>query len=112
MDEVIVLELLALLFGICTFLAWFFTHKARHQERMLMIEKGMNPYEGSNKEGRLKLFVTKLGILIVGLSIGLAVIAVLVEFDSLGRSNAIPLSILGICGGAALVVANRLSAGR
>lgn len=77
---------------------------------MLMIEKGMNPNEDLNKEGGLKSTMVKLGILIIGLSIGLAIIALLVQFDSLGKSNAVPMSILGICGGVALVVANRLSA--
>lgn len=110
MEGTIILGLITVTFGVCIFLAWFFTHKARHQERLLMIEKGMNPNEESNREGGLKSIMVKLGILIIGLSIGLAVIAILVQFDSLGRSNAVPMSILGICGGVALVVANRLSA--
>jgi hypothetical protein len=110
MDTTIVLGSIAVIFGICIFLAWFFTHKARHQERMLMIEKGMNPNEELNKEGGLKSIMVKLGILIIGLSIGLAIIAILVQFNSLGRSNAVPMSILGGCGGIALVIANRLPA--
>jgi Flp pilus assembly protein TadB len=111
MNGTIILGLISVIFGICIFLAWFFAHKARHQERMLMIEKGMNPNEDLNKQDGLKSIMAKVGILIIGLSIGLAVIAILVQFDYLGKStNAATMSILGICGGVALVVANRLSA--
>jgi hypothetical protein len=112
MDRSLILVLIAVIFGICIFLAWYFTHKARHQERLLMIEKGMNPDEEANKGGGLKSAMFKLGIIIVGLSIGLVIIGILVEFNALGRSNANPMAILGICGGAGLIIANRLSAGK
>src|SRR5882762_3933813 len=109
MENTIIWGLIGITFGICIFLAWYFTHKARHQERLMMIEKGMNPNEELNKEGGIKSAMFKLGIVIIGLSIGLAIIAILVEFHSLGESNATPMSILGICGGSALAIANRLS---
>jgi hypothetical protein len=78
----------------------------------MMIEKGLDPNEELNKEGGLKSAMFQLGIVIIGLSIGLAIIAILVEFHSLGESNAAPISILGICGGVALVIANRLSSAK
>jgi hypothetical protein len=109
MESTSILGLIGITFCICIFLAWYFTHKARHQERLMMIEKGMDPNEELNKEGGVKSALFKLGIVIIGLSIGLAIIGILVEFHSLGESNAIPMSILGICGGVALVIANRLS---
>ncbi|TFF33981.1 DUF6249 domain-containing protein [Mucilaginibacter psychrotolerans] len=112
MDSTTVLGLIGITFCICIFLAWYFTHKAKHQERLLMIEKGMNPNEELNKESGIKSTMFKLGIVIIGLGIGLAIIAILVELHSLGRSNATPMSILGICGGAALVIANRLSSSK
>ncbi|MCR8556394.1 hypothetical protein KXD93_02005 [Mucilaginibacter sp. BJC16-A38] len=109
MENTIIWGLITITFGICIFLAWYFTHKARHQERLMMIEKGMNPNEELNKNGGIKSAMFKLGIVIIGLSIGLAIISILVEFHSLGISNATPMSILGLCGGTALVIANRLS---
>jgi hypothetical protein len=76
----------------------------------MMIEKGLDPpNEGLNKTGGLKSAMFQLGIVIIGLSIGLAIIAILDNFHSLGESNAAPMSIMGICGGVALVIANRLS---
>jgi hypothetical protein len=106
----IIFGIITVIFGVCIFLAWFFTHKARHEERMLMIEKGMNLNEEPNKEGGLKSILFKLGIIIIGLSIGVAIIAILVQVGYDNQSNAVPMSILGLCGGTALVVANRLSA--
>lgn len=101
-----------IIFCICIFLAWFFTHKARHEERLMMIEKGMNPNEELNKESGLKSAMFIIGIVVIGLSIGLAIIAILVEFHASGESGIAPMSILGICGGVALVIANRLSSAK
>ncbi|UYQ95951.1 hypothetical protein MKQ68_12655 [Chitinophaga horti] len=94
---------------ILIFLAWFFSHTARHKERLLMIEKGMNPdAEGSARPNARKALF-KLAVVVIGLSIGLALIGILAEFERLGRSGAIPISILGLCGGIALIIANHLS---
>lgn len=109
MERTIIFGLLGITFCICIFLAWFFTHKAKHEERLMMIEKGINPDENQHTGGGLKSALFKLGVVIIGLSIGLGVIAILVECHALGDSNATPMSILGICGGAALVIGNRLS---
>ena len=78
----------------------------------MMIEKGMHPNEELNKEGGFKSAIFILGIVVIGLSVGLAIIAILGEFNFLGRSGIAPMSILGICGGVALVIANRLSSAK
>lgn len=98
-------------FIICVFLAWFFSHKARHKERMMMIEKGLNIDELSKKEeGKIIRFPwLKLGVVILGLSVGLLIIALLVALNVLDKGgNALPLSILGICGGISFIIANYL----
>ena len=113
MEKTIIWGLLGITFCICIFLAWYFTHKAKHQERLMMIEKGMNPNEEMNTGGGLKSAMFKLGIVIIGLSIGLAIIPILGSINpSLVNSNATIMSILGICGGSALVIANRLSSSK
>jgi hypothetical protein len=104
----IVIASLWVVCGIGIFLAWYFIHKARHQERLLMIEKGMNPNDAGGRNG-LKSTMIKLGVVVIGLSIGLFIIAMLVQFHSLGKSDAVPMSILGLCGGISLIVANRVS---
>lgn len=109
MDNNIIVGVLAFTCCICIFLAWFFTHKARHRERLLMIEKGMNPDENADKVFSIRKAVFKLGVVVVGLGVGLGIIGILVQLNALGRSGAIPISILAICGGGALALSNRLT---
>lgn len=78
----------------------------------MMIEKGINPHDVQTKGEGLKGSFFKVGIVIVGLSIGLGLIGILVELNALGHSQAFPMAILGVCGGLALVIANRLSSKR
>lgn len=99
----IVLGLLG--FFTCILLAWYFAHQARHKERLLMIEKGMKP-DLPVRNGSALL---KIGIVVIGLSIGLATIGILSHFNLLGSADAIPLSIFGLSGGIALLIANHLS---
>ncbi|MDP9230320.1 MAG: hypothetical protein M3O67_06585 [Bacteroidota bacterium] len=112
-------------FIVCVFLVWFFSHKAKHKERMMMIEKGRNVDELSKKEASFSFDELlrkeksfrfpwlKLGVMVIGLSIGLLIIAVLARLNLLDKGgNALPLSILGICGGISLVIANYLNSGK
>lgn len=105
-------------FIICIFLAWYFSHRAKHKERMMMIEKGLIPGQPEKNETgsdanellrKRKAFSfpwLKIGVVVIGLSVGLLLIAVLVALNLLNKGgNALPLSILGICGGASMVIA-------
>lgn len=70
-----------------------------------MIEKGMNPdVHERNGSGLLKL-----GIVVIGLSVGMAIIGILAHLGALGNAGSIPISILGISGGIAMIIANHLS---
>ena len=94
---------------ICIFLVWYFSQRARHKEKLMMMEKGIdlnsNPY---NSKG-FRFPWQKIGITIMGLSVGLIIISILASLKALeGGGNALPLAILGICGGASMVLANRL----
>ncbi len=91
---------------VCLFLAWYFSHKARHEERKMLIEKGLNADDFVKEEKGFKFPWLKLGMVIVGLSVGMGVIAILVNLDLTGRSDAIFPAILGICGGSSLVIAH------
>lgn len=78
-----------------------------------MIEKGMDMEEQSKKKVRSGFPWLKLGILLIGLSIGLLIITILVALDLLDKGgNALPLAILGLCGGVAMVIANNLGNGK
>jgi len=96
---------------ICVFLAWFFRHKDGHKERMKLIEQGINPTEKASAERTMNIM--RVAIVIVGISIGLIIIAVLVRHKLLNHyGNAFPLAILGLCGGVSLIIANLINRNR
>lgn len=78
-----------------------------------MIEKGMDREEQLKRKARSGFPWLKLGILVIGLSAGLLIITILVALDLLDKGgNALPLAILGLCGGIAMVIANNLGSGK
>lgn len=81
-----------LLFG---FLTWYFVHKARHKERILMIEKGL--YTEKDKV-ILKVPWLKLGIVLFGLGLGVLLIGLLAKYGLLSGPGSIPIGILIITG--------------
>ena len=96
-------------FIICLFLVWFFSHRANHKERLMMIEKGMDVEEAGKKKPGFRFPWFKIGLLIVGLSVGLLLIALLAATKKLDQGgNTLPLAILGVCGGLSMVIANYL----
>lgn len=99
---------LFLSFFLFMFLAWFYYSRARHKERLMLIEKGINPdsFSETQKQTGPPLGL-KVGIVIIGLSIGLTIISVLVHFNALGSGNATPLAIIGLSLGVSLVISNR-----
>lgn len=92
---------------ICIALVRYFTNRAKHKERMLMIEKGITPPYGSINPSQFPW--QKIGIVIIGISIGLVIISILASMGALrdNSTTAVPLAVLGICGGLSMVVANR-----
>ncbi|TDS06790.1 hypothetical protein [Sphingobacterium paludis] len=94
----IALTFILLLFG---FLTWYFAHKARHKEKMLMIEKGL--YIDKEKLG-VPWF--KLGIVVLGLGFGLLVIGLLAKNGLLKGPGSIPIGILSISGALSLIIAH------
>ncbi|HEY5325457.1 MAG TPA: DUF6249 domain-containing protein [Mucilaginibacter sp.] len=107
MENQLIVTLLLVSFILCLFLAWYFSHKARHKERLLMIEKGVDDkiLLFSNNKG--KSHFLKIGIVLIGLSIGLVIITILSSNNML-RGDTLPLAILGICGGISMVIANNV----
>lgn len=105
-------ELLILLVSIifCMFLVWFFSHRSNHRERMLRLEKGL-PLEGEAAKSRFGWL--RLGLLVTGLGVGLLIISLLVALDMLEKGGSLlPLAILGVSGGASMVIANRIEQGK
>lgn len=63
------------------FLAWFFIHKSKEKERLMMLEKGMELPQPEHKEKSGFTFPwLKTGILLVCLSIGLMIGIIMEEY--------------------------------
>ncbi|MES2005412.1 MAG: DUF6249 domain-containing protein [Bacteroidota bacterium] len=97
---------------VCILLVWYFSNRAKHKERMVMIEKGITP--PSDTTNRSGFAWQKIGIVVIGLSIGLMLISFLAVMGLLrdNSTSALPLAILGICGGVSMIVANRMSSNK
>lgn len=93
------------------FLAWFFRHKDGHKERMKLIEQGINPMDKTSAERAMN--ITRVAIVIIGISIGLIIISILVKHKLLNHyGNVFPLAILGLFGGVSLIIANVINRNR
>ncbi|MGE7774253.1 DUF6249 domain-containing protein [Chitinophaga sp. NPDC101104] len=104
----ITLTILLISLGIFVFFTWYFSHKARHTERLRLIEKGIDPDTTKNNDnsGVWK----NLGVVAIGLGVGLLVISILALVNpQLINVNSMPLGILVLCCGISLVIANKYS---
>ena len=93
------------------FLAWNFYQQARNKERMLLIEKGMNPEEIFRIQKKNKFeFVfpwLKLGVVTLGMSISFLAIAFLIlllDQDQELFKGFLITFIIGFCLGVSLIV--------
>jgi hypothetical protein len=99
-------ELLWIIFLSCGFFAWHFSHKAKQEERKMLIEKGLDPDDFGKAGKGFRSPWVKLAMVVIGLSVGLLIIAILCDLDLIGRSDAIYPAILGLCGGGGLLIAH------
>jgi|GEM_PF-3888803 len=97
-----------LAFPVCGLIGWIYYSKARHEERKLWIEQGQNPNDHEEKKETSSDIWLKLGIVVASLGVGLLIITLLINFDSIGHSDAVFPAILCICGGAGLLLAHYL----
>lgn len=107
MDVFIFFILLSLILSI--FFAWFFYNKSNHDEKKLMIEQGgdFNERQFFPKEKYYKYVWLKLGILILGISVGLLIIGIFSSFN-IELSDSFYPGIIGLCGGGAIVFSHYL----
>lgn len=107
MDVFIFIIFLSLILSI--FFAWFFYNKSNHEQKTLIIEQG-GDFSGTQffpKQNSFKYVWLKLGILVVGISIGLVIIALISNLDGHLNGTIYP-GIIGLCGGGAMVFSHYL----
>jgi len=108
MERSEILLIVWLAFMVCGFLGWYFSHRARHKEKLLLIEKGASPEDLRKKERAGKFPWTKIGVVILSLSAGMLLISTILGLKLIHDSPATILGILGIFGGAGMLLANKL----
>ena len=88
-------------FIVCIFLAWYFAHSARLKERLLLIEKGMDPDQFLKKTNAIGTSLwLKAGVVVIGVSLGIAVAGMYL----IAPTYKLPL--LGIFAGISFIVAH------
>src|ERR1035437_2875064 len=107
METSIAILLMFFLIGI--FLTWFFIHKAREKERLLLIEKGVDlsklPISG---KFRISFPWLKLGIIVTSTSFGLLLGVILssIPFFEQITHGKLPLLFMFLFGGIGFILAS------
>lgn len=106
MTEGIIFAVLLIFFLIGLFLTWFFIHRARVKERLLLIEKGMNLSNfPKNEDVKVKLLWLKIGIVITCISIGLLISALLTDNPYFRYMNDRSTIFIFLFGGVGMILA-------
>lgn len=111
MQQIFLLLLNALIwiaFPVCGLIGWIYYIKSQNEERKLWIERGVDPSSMLNPKKRFQFPWLKLGMIILGLGTGFLTIALLINFNIIGHSDAIYPAILCISGGTGLIIAHYL----
>jgi|GEM_PF-494900 hypothetical protein len=104
------LTILAVVFIITVFFTWFFIHRSKEKERLLLIEKGFDPSELPEKElfgFNFKFPWLKVGVVITSGSVGLMIGVILDNIKS-SRLEGTPLIGMLIFGGIGMIIAHYL----
>jgi hypothetical protein len=101
----VIFTILSLAFLTAAFLAWYFTHKTREKERLIMLEKGMElPSVSEKKTFRFAFPWLKVGILVTAIAIGLIVAIIISEVSGI-RYTFEPVMML-LFGGIGMIIAH------
>jgi len=100
----IIFTIIFLAFLVAIFLAWYFTHKSREKERMLLIEKGIEvPEQKGGWNFSFRFPWLKIGVLITAIAVGLIIGIILNEIT--GERQFPPVMML-LFGGIGMIVAH------
>lgn len=99
---------IAIMLILCIFFSWLYYQKARHAERLLLIEKGINPHDHANKENGFNFPWLRLGLVISGGCFGLAITIALriLKIVPSWQVGPVTIALVGLFGGIGLVIAH------
>lgn len=92
---------------ICLFLVWYFSHKAKHQEKMLRIEMGISEMPKENEKNMFSQLWLKIAFLVIGQGLAFLIIAFLANLKLL-NNGVLPIGIFTIMGGASMIAAHKV----
>jgi hypothetical protein len=102
----IIFTILFLAFLTVAFLAWYFTHKTREKERLIMLEKGMElPDFAAGWQFNFRFPWLKMGLVIVGIGLGLLVGTIAENLTSFRGVPLEPVMML-LFGGIGMIIAH------
>lgn len=108
--ETIIFAVLLIFFLAGIFLTWFFIHKAKSKERLMLIDKGIDLSALSRSDSQKTNFHfpwLKIGIVITSISIGLLVstfLMVIPFFENVAAGQ-LPLLFIFLFGGIGMILA-------
>jgi magnesium-transporting ATPase (P-type) len=104
MDPLFFLAILLVTFSVCIFLTWYFYHKAKTKERLILLEKNADLSEFLQKQQRFNFPWLKVGILVTGIGVAFGIQAILLSLSV--NEEPLYLFVLFVCGGVSLIIAN------
>lgn len=98
-------------FMACVFFTWFFIHRARTKERLLLIEKGID-LASLPKSGKFRISFPwfKIGIVITSIATGLmlGVFLMAIPFFAHVAAGQLPIPLMFLFGGIGMILAHFL----
>lgn len=92
---------------ICLFLVWFFSHRAKHQEKLLRIEMGISEGQPEKEKKTSSDLWIKLAFLITGQGVAFLIISILIYLKWLEKGgNLLPIAIMAFMGGFSMLLSH------
>lgn len=89
------------------FLVWFFSHKSREKERLLLIEKGMDlPPQPESLKFNFRFPWLKIGLVIFGMALGMTIGVLLIQVVKVDDS--IVFGFIFLLGGLGMILGHYL----
>ncbi len=92
---------------ICLFFVWFFSHKAKHQEKMLRIEMGITDATKDSEKNIFSHSWLKLAFLVIGQGLALLIVSILATLKWI-NNDGLTIAIFALMGGISMLVAHRV----
>lgn len=92
---------------VCLFFVWYFSHKAKHQEKMLRIEMGISETPKESEKNIFSHLWLKLAFLVIGQGLAFLIISFLVAAKWL-NNDGLPIAIFAIMGGLSMIAAHKV----